>query len=70
MKNEETKYLFSLINEIDHQNIMKVDYFVENKIFYVVRTYDDDYVIITLKIKRNYKLQTYLQNLTKKCIIL
>ena len=44
VKDEESKYLFSLIKEIDHPNIMKVDYFIENHIFYVVRTYDDDYV--------------------------
>jgi hypothetical protein len=23
---------------------MKVDYFIENDVFYVIRTYDDDYV--------------------------
>ncbi len=44
VKDEEAKFLFSLIKEIDHPNIMKVDYFVEENHFYVIRTYDDDYV--------------------------
>jgi len=44
IEDEELKYLFALIKKIDHPNIMKVDYFIENDVFYVIRTYDDDYV--------------------------
>ena len=36
--------LFILVKDINHLNIMEVDYFVQDDIFYVVRRYDDDYV--------------------------
>ena len=34
-----------LINKINHPNIILVDFFYEDGLFYVVRTYEDDYVI-------------------------
>ncbi len=42
---DETKTLIILINNINHPNIEKLDYFIENDIFYLIRKYDDDYVI-------------------------
>jgi hypothetical protein len=42
---EMSKKVFKLINKLDHPNIIKVNYFYEDGYFYVIRTYDDDYVI-------------------------
>lgn len=63
VKDEESKYLFSLIKEIDHPNIMKVDYFIENDIFYVIRTYDDDYYGFAWRLQIQRLLESYKKHI-------
>ena len=41
---EMSKRVFKQINKLDHPNLIKVDYFYDDGFFYVIRTYDDDYV--------------------------
>ena len=41
--------VFKKIKELDHPNIMKLDYFVEKDTIFVVRSYDDDYVMKNCK---------------------
>lgn len=63
VKDEETKYLFSLIKEIDHPNILKVDYFIENDQFYVIRTYDDDFYGFAWRLQIQRLLESYKKHI-------
>jgi len=57
-----SKKVFKLINKLDHPNIIKVNYFYEDGYFYVIRTYDDDYVITFFANKKgswNFTIELY-----------
>lgn len=45
IKDVKAQQLFKLIKKLNHPNIMNVEFFIDKDIFYVVRSYDDDYVI-------------------------
>ena len=44
ISDKKAQALFQLVKKLNNPNIMKCDYFVDNGIFYLVRSYDDDYV--------------------------
>lgn len=62
--------LFKLIKRINHPNVMSVEFFIDAGIFYVVRSYDDDFVCDRKFMNRLLKAQcnsrfTILLNRTK-----
>jgi hypothetical protein len=40
------RQIFKIVKQLNHPNLMDLDYFVDDGFFYVVRSYDDDYVIV------------------------
>lgn len=63
VKDDETKYLMSLIKELNHPNIMKVDYFIENDHFYVIRSYDDDFYGFAWRLQIQRLLESYKKHI-------
>lgn len=45
VRSEMAKRLFKMIIKMNHPNIIRCEYFVDDGIFYVVREYNDDYVM-------------------------
>jgi len=57
VKSENAKRLYKLIIKINHPNITRYEYFVDDGLFYVVREYNDDYYAFAFRLK----IQRHLQ---------
>lgn len=50
--------VFKLVNDLNNPHLLKPHYFNDNGLFFVTRTYDEDYVIKLLFINKKYKRET------------
>lgn len=46
VRSQMAQNLFRLIIKMNHPNIIRCEYFVDNGLFYVLREYNDDYVSV------------------------
>lgn len=61
VKDKMAQQVFMLVNKINHPNIVLVDFFYEDGLFYVVRTYEDDYYAFAWRLQ----IQRYLETRRK-----